>query len=485
MGQGHVSRWIELPHRLLATILCILPLPGTNISQTYGNQGRHTPDFSPPLFFSAQRKSSDQTTDITAETAVALLNGAWSDLQNSLGTNSPKALLVCDNLNQPAAIAGALTTVSGNIPWAGVSHTFNMGLPFDASLIARLAHDKRGISLLALAGNVDVQLELIPNLDPEPFSLGENPQEEMQRRPKLVREQFTRRIEPVLARFNFPQSLLDHLLFLMEPGANWASSFITDELENRLGGKAQVEPVIGASGGSYTGDGVTYVDGRVFSNAIALVRLSGNLPLPPDYMHTVALAASRLSNAPSINDLHGLHAREPARIACGEVTKLVRQLAFSFGPHPMEKVAQFFGEQWIHFLMEADKVDVFRVAANDLDAPDIIGPKNPEGYKLLNVGRTLDGESARSLAKALLGPQSHFMSLNGCGFDPGIIFQLWRGKEYARLVVCFHCNEATLAFYDADGNVVHRNHGFHFTGHSTLAELARKALPDDRTLDKL
>jgi len=330
-----------------------------------------------------------------------------------------------------------------------------------------------------------MQLELIPDLDTEAIDFEMEPQDAMQRRYNLLKDQFAPRVAALLLRLNLPETMPDHVLFLMEPAANPASSVIHSELETRLRRKAQVVSVMGAADGWSIGQGVTYFGGSVFSNAIAVVRLSGSLPLQPDHLTPMRLALARLSNAPPGLNLAELQSRPPLRILSGEAINPVRLLAFSFGPHPMQEVVRFFGEKGIHLLQQADKLEVFRISTTRWDAPQPSGPKTTEGYNLVKVGRALDAKSARRLADALLGEQQGLRVGSRCGFDPAVIFQIWRGKEFARLVVCFTCNECTLAFYDSDGKLTRRNSRFHFRERSTLLDLARQALPGDVDLEKL
>jgi hypothetical protein len=453
-----------------------------------------TPDFGPPLFFAVTNKWTNSASSVTAEDAAAMAAQAWDELQSRLGVNRPKIVLVCDNLNQPKAIADTLKARAGEIPWAGVSHKFNMDSPFEPSLMSRLAEGKRGITLLAVAGNIQIQLELIPDLDAETVAFGDESDDAMQWRFKLLKEKFVPRVEPLLSRLQFPENVPDHVLFLMQPSANMASSVIQNELETRLRWKALVISIMGASPDWSIGQGVTYFQGAVFSNAIALVHLSGSLPLQADHSYAMAMAMARLSKAPPGYDLAKLQARGPARILSGEAIYPFRALAFGYGPHPMEEVVHFFGEKWIRFLQEADRAEVFRVETirprafdtqPELNAPEPSGPKTPEGYKLLKTGATLDAKAFRTLAQALLDEQQGLREVSDCIFDPGVIFQIWHGKEYARLVVCFTCNESTLTFYDANGKVIHQNFPFHFSGRRTLIELAQKALPGDPVLEKL
>src|SRR5664279_3660848 len=74
------------------------------------------PDFTPPVFITASRKVALPAATIQAKDAVALLHQVWGDLQQKLGPNPVLCYLICDNLNQPDAIAGEFAKLAHESP---------------------------------------------------------------------------------------------------------------------------------------------------------------------------------------------------------------------------------------------------------------------------------------------------------------------------------------------------------------------------------
>jgi len=65
-------------------------LPDTSVSKLLGIHCPDpitildTPDFAPPLFFSVSRKVPDSSSTVSSETAIALVNEAWNELQSQI-----------------------------------------------------------------------------------------------------------------------------------------------------------------------------------------------------------------------------------------------------------------------------------------------------------------------------------------------------------------------------------------------------------------
>ncbi|MGD0413274.1 MAG: hypothetical protein ABSC18_16400 [Verrucomicrobiota bacterium] len=239
-------------------------------------------DFAPPLFVSATRKLTGAETRATDLGAEALVREAWHELATKLGSNRPQCIFIFDNLNNPADVAAAVRARAGETPWAGVSRFFRMDLPFDRALMERLAQDKRGVSLLAICGRVETRLELLSGLNsvqmPTAVQLATP---DGQQRSKQLYDQERQRLAPRLGdlvdRLRLPQFFPDHALFLLQGGNTYPSSdIVVDELQSRLLGKAQVV-------GKSVGPGVTYFNGKFFTNAMVVLRLSGFLPYSRDF----------------------------------------------------------------------------------------------------------------------------------------------------------------------------------------------------------
>ena len=104
-----------------------------------------TSDFAPPLFATATRKLTAAEAAATNLEVGPIVREAWNELRVKLGTNRPSSILVCDNLNDPAAVAREMTALASGTQWAGVSHFFRFDLPFARERSEKLAMGKRGL----------------------------------------------------------------------------------------------------------------------------------------------------------------------------------------------------------------------------------------------------------------------------------------------------------------------------------------------------
>ncbi len=172
------------------------------------------------------------------------------------------------------------------------------------------------------------------------------------------------------------------------------------------------------------------------------------------------------------------------RLVSGAVLVPLRELAFSFGPHPLEDVVSVLGERGIEILRNAERVEIFRIKSNTPEDWSTPGRPAIEGYEIL--AQTEQGrEFATKVSGALLNERNQFGFGKACGFSPGVAFRIWKGKESAVLIVCFQCNDLRLSFYDSSGREIKRT-GFDFVlNRSLLLALARRAFPSDSVLSEL
>jgi hypothetical protein len=241
------------------------------------------------------------------------------------------------------------------------------------------------------------------------------------------------------------------------------------------------------------GGGVTYCNGRLLTNGIVVLRMSGFLPLQENVSHLMALRLASLTNSPNFDPekLRMLQSRGPMRLLSGEAINPVRELAYAFGPNPLEDLVHFFGMGEIKMLRQADKLEVFEIRSELPESSPIqssaIPPGTPvlEGYKQVAQGKTLGREAAQEFAAALLTEKNGIRAMSSCLFRPVVVFRAWRGQEVASLIVCFHCNEAVFKFYDADGKLTRSTHPFSFSGREVVLRLARDALPGSRVLSEI
>jgi hypothetical protein len=457
-------------------------------------------DFAPALFFSATRKLTDAEAAATNLEVAPIVREAWSELQLKLGTNRPYSILVCDNLNDPAAIAREMTALAGETPWAGVSRFFRFDLPFERERSEKLAIDKRGIALLAISGPVETRLALITELeerklppgpglgvttDPEKIKEVLQEQENDRKLNEEVRQRLTPRLDKLLDQLGLPGSFPDHELVPMEGAAVFpSSSLFENELRSRLRGKAMV----GTVSSSQPGGGVTYFNGEFFTNGIAVLRLSGFLPL--QYNNSAVLAASwaRMTNSArhpgpmtEAERLDTLRAGSAQRWISGEATRPIYELTAAFGPNPLESIVTMVGLGTIRLLREADKLEVFEIKSQEIPESPPKGVPTVEGYELVARGKTLGPESAREFADSVLTEQNYAMT--SCAWHPVIVFRAWRGEKFVSLVVCFQCTEASFSYLDAAERPTREPLPFQFYGaRSTLLRLAKEALPDSSIL---
>src|SRR5437879_8745013 len=72
-----------------------------------------------------------------------------------------------------------------------------------------------------------------------------------------------------------------------------------------------------------------------------------------------------------------------------------------------------------------------------------------------------------------------------CIFSPGVALRVWRGKEWASLLVCFSCDDLEINFYDASRKLVCQT-AFDFSGNRrALLRLIISVLPSDRVFRTL
>jgi hypothetical protein len=386
-----------------------------------------------------------------------------------------------------------MTALAGEIPWAGVSHFFRFDLPFDSAEVRHVAEGRRGIRLLAICGGVETRLEALPDLrsmpPPGPKELA-NPggQEKWRQISEQERVQLGPRIDELLERLRMPEEFPDHAVFLLCPTIPFPSGrIIENELPSRLRGKAQVISVMGENESGSIGDGLTYCNGKLLTNGIAVLCVSGFLPLQQDTTRLMALHLASLTNSPgySAETLRMLQASPPARILSGEAIVPVRELAYAFDPHPLEALLHFFGLEQIKMLQEVDKLEVFEIKPPQRESQTPAGARTVEGSELVAQGKTLGSQAAQEFASTLLNEQNGIGAMSDCEWRPVIVFRAWRGNESAALLVCFQCNESVFRFYDAAGKLVRDTHPFFFAGRDVLLRLAREALPESPTLKSI
>ena len=420
-------------------------------------------DFTPPVFFSATTRFRAGNGIISNSDVASLVLDTWNLLREKLGTNRPLCYLVCDNLSAPHLVSQELARLTSGTQWAGVSRTWRQDLPFEREHLDRLTIDKRGLSLLAVCGNVETRLAALLNLDDGTMPPERDPQSERYQR---ERKRWVPQVTTWLERLSLPADYPDHLVCLMAANANWISVMNSTELESQLRDRAQIYRFIGASEHQPGGEGINYLNGRVLTNALLALRISGFLPLQWD---TVSL----------------MRRRPASRIISGETPTPVRDLLYRFGPHPLQEVFDRVGHRGIELLRKAERVEVFRIKSNTPDDWSVAGRREIEGHEIIAGAKERKHDYANRLASTLVNEKNGFGFMKMCIWSPGVAFRLWHGKESATILVCFDCNDLVIKFYDSSGTVFHSS-GFDFSGNQpALLRLAQEAFPSDPDLRKL
>jgi hypothetical protein len=421
-----------------------------------------TPDFTPPTYIQASRKAGLPAVSVSKDEATALLGAAWRDLQQQLGGRHPRCYLVCDNLNVPKVIAEEMNRLAHETPWTGVSYFWRNDLPFDRAQMDRLAQTRRGIGLLAISGKVQTQLASVSGLETIPASAAVQP---AQGSAAGTREQFRPQREKLLEQVQLSAAVADHALFLFDPGKNQAAWMFFNELFMGLKGKAAVFDCMGlrsfeAGGGA---KGVGYFNGKVVTNALVVLCLSGSLPLQMD-------PASLMRQRPG------------QRIISWEATRPIESFARSFGPHPLQELFDYLGPDGVRFLQQAERVETFRVVSNSSDDWSTAGKPAIEGHEIILRGKTQGRDFVRQLAGSLLNEKDAFGGIHGCIWAPRYVFRLWHGKESANMLICFDCNEVQIIFHSATGEKTHETYLDFGENRNAWLDLIQKVFANDDEL---
>jgi hypothetical protein len=440
-------------------------------------------DFSPPVFVSAIRRLTDAEAVLQKGDSAGVIREAWDELESKLGSNRPKCVLVCENLNDPAAVAAEMKVLVGETPWAGVSHFFRFDLPFDRAQMERTALGKRGVSLFAICGDVDTQFEILSGLENEPaLEWDESLTPEGLEKEQTICDNTAHRLAPsledLIRRLHLSNSAPDQILFPIQGGYVYpASIMIQDELQMRLRGKkVGVFANWGATDTPHLSGNITYFNGNFYTNAVVVLRLSGYLPLQPDLLWQMKVHAASYSNSPNFDpqQLNGLKAAGPSRITGNEIWRPIRDAITAFKPSSLENLIALFGADQIRFLRQCDKLEVVEINS------DRVGASNTatiEGFKVVTPGSALGAEAARDLVATLLDESNIVWHSSGFDWRPAVVFRLWHEKECATLVVSFYSPKAYISFYDSSGHLTRRSRPFVFRDRETFAGLARQALP--------
>jgi hypothetical protein len=143
--------------------------------------------------------------------------------------------------------------------------------------------------------------------------------------------------------------------------------------------------------------------------------------------------------------------------------------------HPLTLSDQVtrLGPDAIAILKRAERVEVFR-----LDQSKFPWGNSREfpRFAVLSTGKTQGRKFAARLAALLLDEKSYSAEGKFCEPNPGVAFQLWKGKQHVYVTLCFECN--MLAVNSKVGG------NFDFV-RPELVRLAKEAFPDDSLIQNL
>ena len=166
---------------------------------------------------------------------------------------------------------------------------------------------------------------------------------------------------------------------------------------------------------------------------------------------------------------------------------------------PPRQVGTFLGDKAVRILSAPTRVQTFRLVSLDerrggvptadssisATTSPATAPAQLHQWPVSGTGPDQDAAFGARVAAALFNPRSYqFNSAKGCIFDPGVLFRVWSGSEYADMAVCFACDEFQLILPEADGKT--RKVGEDFDDNRpAFVRLAKEAFPNDPQIQGL
>jgi hypothetical protein len=392
---------------------------------------------------------------------ASLARDCWEEFSQKLGTNVPACVLVCDNLNDPAAVAVEMEKVLHGIPWAGISRHFRFELPFEPGKIEQLAQGRRGIAMAAFCGELRARVSIIEGAEASPPRGNGLSQSESEDQLKTWYQHQKLKLEPRVTEITADLAKLsagtDRAILLLMPKANDSANLVKDCLQSQISPAIGVESVSDSLAQPWVGNGVVYGNQKVFSNAVAIVCLHGRALLREDKI--------------------GLITRS---VIQRELCVPFREWARAVTPHPLEIVSKSFGDDAIRILQYAEKVEAFRIQPRKSADESTPATNSIEGYPILARASLPRRLYAKELSDAILSENNNHTSVTACEFSPGVAYRIWHGRECATALVCFQCKEIELLVRPGSrpGPIIF---GFQADPGRFLA-LARQAFPDDPEL---
>jgi hypothetical protein len=147
------------------------------------------------------------------------------------------------------------------------------------------------------------------------------------------------------------------------------------------------------------------------------------------------------------------------------------------GPVP---VANQIGEPAVSIIKYANRVEVFRVGEPGKPTIDTI-----DTCSITSTGNDQGSPFADSLSNLVLADSSYDTYDDLCVIDPAVIFRLWHGAQHVDVILCFTCNELQVVTDLPNGDQQYLYDGTFSPVRLRFLELAKRALPHDKVIQRL
>ena len=105
-------------------------------------------------------------------------------------------------------------------------------------------------------------------------------------------------------------------------------------------------------------------------------------------------------------------------------------------------------------------------------------------FEILARGSTLEGPEVVKLGSQLLEKDNFmFDARKTCAIRPGVVFRVYRDEAFVDIVICFECE--MLGFYSGPSKNPRGTWEDFDPIHDRILRLAKKAFPDDSTIQDL
>ncbi len=357
----------------------------------------------------------------------------FEGLRAKTGRREIRRVIVEDNLGRKDLVAADLAGMINDPIYIAIDWT-NPPPPFPADKIANAARGRRGISMAAITGGVEIKAM------PAPFfkTFGPEPTQ-----PK-AREEATAAYVPA------------------------ARDFIKT-FEPRGPATANVLFLIPPSGGSGLRQQALFTAGKD-----RFVYMTSSFEAAPTH-YTTSFGGNSRVDEPILLLLSGafnwleednsLARREPRPMPMAPLQELL-----PFHEHPLTRTYQALGDTGLQILTKAKQVETFRLwLVEERHSRDLSRAEQIDGQAIRYKGPKPDAKIKNQLADMILQEIPHMQLLTMCIYDPGVAFRLSASEGSITMLVCFNCADLSWTVRDPSGKTL--------TGGSLR--------PDDATMNQL